>query len=136
MYCISSRLKPGERSNEPAEPRPGPPAIRNIAPRENPAAGRTSTCRATLPGVAPVRSSGAITVAHCTPVLPTQGVRGTAACAFPAPAKTATTAVTRTRRRPTRHARVAVPVYAVLCPVSATELEREVFESVTVIGSG
>jgi predicted short-subunit dehydrogenase-like oxidoreductase (DUF2520 family) len=29
-----------------------------------------------------------------------------------------------------------VPVYAVLCPVSATELEREVFESVTVIGSG
>jgi len=29
-----------------------------------------------------------------------------------------------------------VPVYAVVCPVSARELEREVFESVTVIGSG
>src|SRR5512133_209465 len=136
MNCISCRLKPGPRSNEPAEPWPGPPAIRNMTPRAVPAAGRTSTCRLIVPGVAPVRSSGTGTVPHCTPVLSGHGVSGMAARACPAPAKNASAAATTRRRRPTRHARVPAPVYAVRARYPLRNWSLNVFDSVTIIGSG
>src|SRR5436190_6969183 len=111
MYCIRSRPNPGARSNEPADPWPGPPATRNIVPRGVPLAGKTSTWSPIVPGIAPLRSSGTVTVPHSTPPV-LHGVRTIAAraCAE-APRNAAAAARTRRRRRPTRHARVPVPVY-------------------------
>src|SRR6266545_2081205 len=135
MNRIRSRLKPGLRSNEPAEPCPGPPAIRNITPRAVPWAGKTSTCRATVPDVPPVRSSGATTVPHWTPPV-LHGVRLIAARAWPAAAKKAEARRTRKRRRPTKDARVAVPVYPFGARYPLRNWSDKVFDSVTVIGSG
>ena len=54
------------RSNAPDEPWPGPPAIRNIAPRGVPSAGTSSTCSGIVPGTTPVRSRGTSTSEQST----------------------------------------------------------------------
>ena len=67
-----------------AEPCPGPPAIRKIAPLGVPRAGTTSTCSEIEPGTWPVRSSGTTTweqmrpgvVPHCVAVEPAVGRPG------------------------------------------------------------
>ena len=46
------------RSKAPADPWPGPPAIRNITPLDGPTVGSVSTCSEIVPGLDPVRSSG------------------------------------------------------------------------------
>src|SRR5437764_1255517 len=65
MYCVRSRLNPGVRSNDPADPWPGPPAIRNIVPRGVPLAGKTSTRRPIVHWLAHV--SGATALAALEP---------------------------------------------------------------------
>src|SRR5262249_53066246 len=83
-----------------------------------------------------VRSSGTVTVPHSTPALPGQGASGIAARAWPAPAKKASAAAATRRRRPTRHARVPAPVYPVVARYPLRNWSPEVFDSVTIIGSG
>src|SRR6266511_4241442 len=135
MKRIRSRVKPGLRSNDPAEPWPGPPAMRNMTPRAVPCAGSTSTWSGIVPAVAPVRSSGTWTVPHWTPPV-LQGSRAIAARAWPAAAKNAETRSSRKRRRPTRDARVAAPVYAFGARYPLWNWSAKVFDSVTIIGSG
>src|SRR5215212_4660940 len=107
-----------------------------MTPRAVPVAGKTSTWRSTVPGVAPLRSSGTVTVPHCTPVFAGQGERATAACACPAAAKNATATSTAKKRRPTRDARVPAPMYPSGARYPLRNWSSPVFESVTIIGYG
>ena len=74
---------PSSRPNTWAEPGPGPPAIRKIAPRGVPGAGTTSTCSETVPGTWPVRSSGTTTWEQTRPAVVPQGAALEAAAGTP-----------------------------------------------------
>src|SRR5262245_33775619 len=131
-----SRMLGELRSNAPADPWPGPPAVRKATAPRWPGAGRTSTWRPIVPGTAPVRASGTSTVVQRTPFV-LHGVSGVAACACPGATKAAAASSAGRRARRTRHARVPLPVYASAAryPLRNWSFIR-VFEAVQVIGSG